>query len=131
MQTYITEHTSKIEVVDSLVFEGDALTVLRRLPDECVQLIVTSPPDWGLRDYKFPAHIGLEPTLGQFLDSLRQVFSEAKRVLRNDGVMWLNIGEGYKGIDYHALLFRIWRFRNFRVYHIVPTNPGKISVRCL
>jgi site-specific DNA-methyltransferase (adenine-specific) len=80
---------------ESTIFEGDALTVLRTLPDQSVQCVVTSPPYWGLRDYSIPSQIGLEPTLSEFLGSLRAVFSEARRVLRDDGVFWLNIGDGY------------------------------------
>jgi site-specific DNA-methyltransferase (adenine-specific) len=56
---------------------------------------VTSPPYWGLRDYHIPSQIGLEPTLPEFLANLRTVFSEARRVLKDDGVLWLNIGDGY------------------------------------
>jgi site-specific DNA-methyltransferase (adenine-specific) len=80
---------------ESTIFEGDALTVLRTLPDQSVQCVVTSPPYWGLRDYNIPSQIGLEPTLSEFLGSLRVVFSETRRVLRDDGVFWLNIGDGY------------------------------------
>ncbi|BEV16833.1 site-specific DNA-methyltransferase [Herbaspirillum sp. DW155] len=80
---------------DSSIFEGDALTILRRLPTESVQCIVTSPPYWGLRDYNVADQIGLEPTLPQFIHRLQSVFAEARRVLKNDGVLWLNIGDGY------------------------------------
>ena len=80
---------------DSVIFEGDALTVLQRLPSDSVQCIVTSPPYWGLRDYNIPDQIGLESTLPQFLNRLRTIFTEARRVLRDDGILWLNIGDGY------------------------------------
>ena len=79
----------------SMIFEGDALAVLRRLPSQSVQCLVTSPPYWGLRDYACPNQIGLEPTLPQYVARLQSVFAEARRVLRNDGVFWLNIGDGY------------------------------------
>ena len=84
-----------IEFADSIIFEGDALAVLQRLPSNSVQCVVTSPPYWGLRDYNFGEQIGLEATLPQFLNRLRTIFSEARRVLRDDGIMWLNIGDGY------------------------------------
>lgn len=93
-----TRKISKPEVLsleDSILFEGDALTVLQRLPSNSVQCAVTSPPYWGLRDYDFPDQIGLEPTLPQFINRLRTVFGELRRVLREDGVFWLNIGDGY------------------------------------
>jgi site-specific DNA-methyltransferase (cytosine-N4-specific) len=62
-----------------------------------VQCVVTSPPYWGLRDYNFDAQIGLEPTLPQFLNRLRAVFAEARRVLKPDGTLWLNVGDGFTG----------------------------------
>jgi hypothetical protein len=49
-------------------------------------------PYWGLRDYNIPNQIGLEPTLQEFINRLRLVFSEVRRVLRSDGVFWLNVG---------------------------------------
>ncbi len=77
------------------IFEGDALAVLQRLPSGSVQCVVTSPPYWGLRDYNLPDQIGLEPTLPQFLNRLCTIFTEVRRVLRDDGILWLNIGDGY------------------------------------
>lgn len=93
-----TKKISKPEFVqlrDSILFEGDALTVLRHLPSKSVQCAVTSPPYWGLRDYNVPDQIGLQETLPQFINTLRTVFAELRRVLRDDGVFWLNIGDGY------------------------------------
>lgn len=79
----------------STLFEGDALTVLRRLPSESVRCVVTSPPYWGLRDYGMGDQIGLENTLPQFIHRLVAIFAEIKRVLTDDGTFWLNIGDGY------------------------------------
>jgi site-specific DNA-methyltransferase (cytosine-N4-specific) len=84
-----------MKVFGSTIFEGDALTVLRRLPSESVQCVVTSPPYWGLRDYDIPEQIGLESTLPQFIDKLTDAFEEVRRILKPDGVFWLNIGDGY------------------------------------
>ena len=84
-----------IGLAESIIFEGDALDVLKRLPSNSVQCAVTSPPYWGLRDYRCNDQIGLEPTLPQFLNRLRTVFGEVRRVLRQDGFFWLNIGDGY------------------------------------
>ena len=95
MKTERVTKPEQIELLESTIFEGDALTVLNRLESESVQCIVTSPPYWGLRDYNIPDQIGLEHTLPQFLNRLRSVFSEARRVLSDDGVFWLNIGDGY------------------------------------
>jgi site-specific DNA-methyltransferase (adenine-specific) len=60
-----------------------------------VQCVVTSPPYWGLRDYNIPDQIGLERTLPEFIARLRATFAEVRRVLREDGLFWLNIGDGY------------------------------------
>lgn len=79
----------------STLFEGDSLTVLRQLPSKSVQSIITSPPYWGLRDYQLDGQIGLEDSLPQYINKLVTVFSECKRVLRDDGIFWLNIGDGY------------------------------------
>jgi site-specific DNA-methyltransferase (adenine-specific) len=80
---------------DSTIIEGDAFSALSRLPSNSVQCIVTSPPYWGLRDYKIAGQIGLEATVDQFLNRLVAVFAEARRVLKKDGTLWLNIGDSY------------------------------------
>ncbi|MEE4730863.1 site-specific DNA-methyltransferase [Pseudomonas alliivorans] len=79
----------------STIFEGDAVTVLRRLPSNSVRSVVTSPPYWGLRDYGIDDQIGLELTMPQFIQKLVAVFSEVRRVLTDDGTLWINIGDGY------------------------------------
>jgi DNA modification methylase len=66
---------------------------LRQLPDESVHCVVTSPPYWGLRDYGVAGQIGLEPTLAEHIRRLVEVFREVRRVLRSDGVLWLNYGD--------------------------------------
>jgi site-specific DNA-methyltransferase (cytosine-N4-specific) len=84
-----------LRIEDSTIYEGDALNVLRQLPSSFVQCVVTSPPYWGMRDYKIDGQIGLEPSLTQFINRLVSIFAEVKRVLREDGTLWLNIGDGY------------------------------------
>lgn len=85
----------KLAFSNSVIFEGDALTVLRRLPDTSIQCAITSPPYWGLRDYSIPDQLGLEGTLLQYINTLRSIFSEVRRVLNDDGIFWLNIGDGF------------------------------------
>lgn len=77
------------------IYQGDALMVLRRLPDQSVNCIVTSPPYWGLRDYGVAGQMGMESTPEEYIDSMVAVFREAKRVLRDDGTLWLNVGDSY------------------------------------
>jgi DNA modification methylase len=77
------------------IIVGDALQQLKLLPDESVHCCVTSPPYWGMRDYDVAGQIGLENNPGAWLDALIEVFEEVRRVLRDDGVFWLNIGDCY------------------------------------
>ena len=77
------------------LWHGDSLEVLRTLPDESVNCVVTSPPYYGLRDYGEPGQYGLEPTPAAFVEQMRQVFAEVRRVLASDGTLWLNIGDSY------------------------------------
>jgi site-specific DNA-methyltransferase (adenine-specific) len=82
--------------VDQII-QGDALRVLRSLPHESVQTVVTSPPYWNLRDYGAPGQYGLEKTLDEYLHTMVAVFEEVRRVLRSDGTLWLNLGDSYAG----------------------------------
>ncbi|HSG70791.1 MAG TPA: site-specific DNA-methyltransferase [Planctomycetaceae bacterium] len=77
------------------ILTGDSRQILQELAPECVQCCVTSPPYWGLRDYDHPSQIGAEPTPEKYVENLVNVFREVRRVLRNDGTLWLNVGDGY------------------------------------
>jgi DNA modification methylase len=74
---------------------GDTLEQLRTLPDASVDCVVTSPPYYFQRDYGVGGQYGLEATPQQYLDTLRAVFREARRVLVDDGTFWLNVGDAY------------------------------------
>ena len=74
---------------------GDCLETLRRMPDGIAQTCVTSPPYFGLRDYGHAGQIGLEETPEQFIAKLVEVFREVRRVLRDDGTAWVNMGDSY------------------------------------
>jgi DNA modification methylase len=76
---------------------GDAVTELKKLPEKSVQCVVTSPPYWGLRDYGHAGQIGLERTPADYVDAMVQVFREVRRVLKDDGTLWLNLGDSYAG----------------------------------
>ncbi len=77
------------------VHVGDALAVLRTLPDASVHTCVTSPPYWNLRDYNVDGQIGLEASVDDWTRVLVAVFDEVRRVLRPDGTLWLNVGDAY------------------------------------
>jgi len=79
------------------IIQGDTLEVLKQLPDECVDTIITSPPYWGLRDYGIEGQIGLEPTLEEYLEKLLAITAELKRILKKTGVMFWNHGDNYSG----------------------------------
>lgn len=74
---------------------GDCRKLLAAMPDESVNCVVTSPPYWGLRDYGVVGQIGMEPTLGEHLQVMVEVFREVRRVLRKDGTCWVNYGDCY------------------------------------
>lgn len=76
---------------------GDVLEQLATMADGSVQCCVTSPPYWGLRDYGVPGQIGLESTPDAYVEKMVAVFREVRRVLCDDGTLWLNIGDSYSG----------------------------------
>ena len=88
---------------------GDCRNILPSLPEKLVQCVVTSPPYFRLRDYGVEGQIGLEDSVEDYVNSLVNVFHEVKRILKDDGTLWLNLGDSYagsgknrnaKGIDY-------------------------------
>lgn len=79
------------------IINADVLDGLAQLADGSVHCVVTSPPYFGLRDYGVTGQIGLEPTPAEFVNRLVDVFREVRRVLREDGTCWLNMGDSYSG----------------------------------
>ena len=79
------------------VLIGDCIESMRTLSDKSVQMCVTSPPYYGLRDYGVDGQIGLEETPAEFIARLVEVFREVRRVLRDDGTAWVNMGDSYAG----------------------------------
>jgi DNA modification methylase len=78
------------------ILVGDVLQRLSDIPDGSVQCCVTSPPYWGLRDYGQDGQLGLESTPELYVENMVAVFREVRRVLADDGVCWLNLGDSYK-----------------------------------
>ncbi|MFJ7647733.1 DNA-methyltransferase [Lysinibacillus sp. NPDC097279] len=79
------------------IYQGHCLEVLKKIPNESVNTVVTSPPYWGLRDYGVDGQIGLESSVDEYVSALADVFSEVKRILKNNGTVWLNLGDAYAG----------------------------------
>ncbi len=85
------------------MLQGDAISVLKTLPDEYVDLIVCSPPYWKLRSYLpnddplKPLELGAEPTVKEYINALCNIFDEARRVLKKSGSLWVNIADCYNG----------------------------------
>ena len=90
-----TASTRRGTVPEFVIHEGDAAEWLAKLPDGLARTCVTSPPYFGLRDYGHPGQIGREATPGEYVASLVAVFREVRRVLANDGTLWLNLGDSY------------------------------------
>ena len=80
-----------------MIITGDSLTVLRDQKSESVQTVITSPPYWGLRDYGHEDQLGLEKSPEEYVQNLVEVFAEVKRILKDDGTLWLNLGDSYSG----------------------------------
>ena len=80
------------------ILVGDCIDMMRTLPDQSVHTCITSPPYFGLRDYGVDGQIGLEASPREFIESLVAVFREVRRVLRDDGTLWVNLGDSYASI---------------------------------
>lgn len=108
-----------------LLLDGDALDVLRELPDSCIDFAMTSPPYWGKREYD-SGGIGLERDYRDYVKHLASVCLEVKRVLKTEGSFWLNIGDTYEGKNLVGIPWRVafelkdnqgWTIRNNVVWN--------------
>jgi len=92
------------------ILQADVMDGLAQLPDGIIQTVVTSPPYWGLRDYGVENQLGLEKTPEEYIEKMVAVFREVRRVMRDDGTLWLNLGDSYAGggtgghIDHKAVV---------------------------
>lgn len=84
-------------MADALILLGDVRERLKEVADGSVHCVITSPPYWGLRDYGNDSQIGLEQTPEMYVAEMVTLFREVKRALRNDGTLWLNLGDSYSG----------------------------------
>jgi hypothetical protein len=104
------------------IIEGDCRASLAALPAGSVQTCVTSPPYFGLRDYGHDGQIGLEPTPDEFVAALVAVFREVRRVLRDDGTVWLNLGDDRRPVDGRVRVACRWLVPEER-HHLGEAEP--------
>ena len=104
------------------IYQGDSLELLEKLDDECIDMIMTSPPYWALRDYGVKGQIGLEPTLKEYLNRLLEVTAELRRVLKPTGVLFWNHGDNYCAINKHfqAKVLAYEQGKQFPTYREYP-----------
>lgn len=131
MRPYFTDDSTTL-------YHGDAATVLATLPDGSADCIVTSPPYLGLRDYGVAGQIGAESSPAEYVAALVAVFHEARRVLADDGTLWLNLGDSYDsaknllGIPWRvafALQDDGWILRNDIIWHKSNAMPESVTDR--
>ena len=91
---------------------GDALTELKKMPDEIINCVVTSPPYWNQRDYNSENQIGLEENFNEFIDKLIEIFNEVYRVLRKDGTCFVVLDDTYARVSEKAHDFSRWMKAN-------------------
>jgi len=117
---------------------GDVLEILKQMPDNFVDCIITSPPYWGLRDYGANGQIGLEKTLEEYLSRLLKITNELKRVLKPSGVMFWNHGDCYNGkclaLQNFRLIIRMideqgWILRNIIIWYKPNHMPEPVKDR--
>ena len=121
------------------IYLGDCLDSLKKLEDQSINTCITSPPYFALRDYGVEGQLGLEETPKEFIDNLVNVFKEVKRVLRDDGTVWLNIGDSY-GNEKHLLgiPWRVafamqdddWILRQDIIWNKPNPMPESVKDRC-
>lgn len=87
-----------IEEFKNKIIQGDALEILKEVPDESVDMVITSPPYYALRNYGVDGQIGLEETFEEYLKKILAITNEVKRVLKKSGSFWLNLGDIYGGV---------------------------------
>lgn len=87
----------KIQDIINTIICGEALEILGFMPDECINMVITSPPYWSFRDYGIDEQLGLESTFEEYISRLCDIFDGIYRVLKKEGTCWVNMGDTYAG----------------------------------
>ncbi|MBE9257335.1 site-specific DNA-methyltransferase [Dolichospermum sp. LEGE 00246] len=134
----------KIEDIGEVNFEqanflinGEALKSLKKLPNSLVQTVITSPPYYGQRDYCTEEQIGIEENPDEYISRLLEIFDEVKRVLKEDGTLWINLGDKYidgslAGLPWKlalALKERGWILRSDIIWYKPNAMPSSVKNR--
>lgn len=117
---------------------GDCIKSMQSMPEKSVQTCVTSPPYFGLRDYGNDQQIGLEQTPEEFVNKLVEVFREVRRVLKDDGTLWLNLGDSYGDKQLFGIPWRVafalqadgWYLRQDIIWSKPNPMPESVKDRC-
>ena len=120
------------------ILQDDTRDVLPTLSNNSVQCCVTSPPYFGLRDYGMSEQIGVEPTPQEFVAELMKVFREVRRVLKDDGTLWLNLGDTIVAKQLQGIPWRVafalqedgWYLRQDIIWHKPNPMPESVKDRC-
>jgi len=122
------------------ILQGDCIDSLKKLEDQSVNTCITSPPYWGLRNYNDEEkQLGMEDTPKEFVNNLVNVFRKIKRVLRDDGTVWLNLGDSYgKNKQLTGIPWRVafalqqdgWYLRQDIIWHKSNPMPESVRDRC-
>lgn len=134
-----------INDIKNKIINGDVLRVLKEIPNESIDMCITSPPYWSLRDYEKEGQIGNEDTYQEYIDKLIEIYKEVYRVLKKEGSCWVNIGDVYSsnnstGIKKQSLIgipdrFKIkmidegWLCRNEIIWHKPNAMPSSAKTR--
>jgi site-specific DNA-methyltransferase (adenine-specific) len=119
------------------IIQGDALQSLRLIPDGIVDCIVTSPPYYGQRDYAVANQVGNEDSPAEYVAKLSALFEECRRVLKDGGTLWLNLGDKYIDGNLLGMPWRVaialqdsgWKLRNDIIWHKPNAMPHSVKNR--
>lgn len=119
------------------VYEGDCLEIMKTFPDKSIDCVITSPPYWQLRDYAWGGQWGMEKTFQEYLEHLWQLMDETRRVLKNEGTVWVNLGDTYfggsggpSGIERKQLNTE-WNDKSERNLHTTHSKENNVPNKCL
>ena len=124
-------------ISESKIVCGDSRTALRKIPDECIDTVVTSPPYYMQRDYDDERQIGEEKSPDDYVNNIVRIMDECKRVLKNSGTLWLNVGDKYRNKKLLGMPWRVafalgdagWQLRSDIIWHKPNAMPHPVSTR--